>query len=628
MQRKKAKAVVTAVCLLCPASAAAAPVPTPPAPLRAGDIVAHLARTISWYRRVVAVEQSAEVPADVLARDSTQRSSTRAMQLGFDFARAAAALVSGDSAPAAGAATANSNIEQAAARAAERITSVEGRIAEVDAAVAKAGARSRATLTARRQELQAELNLAKQVQETVRGLRAFLSGQAAGSGGGLLGQIDRLERSVPEAMRTTQPPAPGVAASSGPATGALFRPESAGIIALLTEAIRMARSKNLLGDALAETDVVRKNVDQLRAPLTSDLRSAIQRSDAAVSDSASQDARQMDADRKEIEALTARFKQVSSALVPLREQGALIDGVRGSLREWRNTVEQRYNTAVSYLLFRAAALIVVIVVVLAVSEFWRRGTFRYVKDARRRRQFLLLRRIVVSCVVVAAILLGLATEFGSLATYAGFLTAGLAVALQNVILSVVAYFFLIGRYGVRVGDRVTISGVTGDVLDIGLVRIYLMEMAGTGADLHTTGRVVVFSNAVVFQPAALFKQMPGTEYVWHTVSLTLAPDSDFQVAESRLTAAVEAVYEQYRERIEQQHAAFQRLVDVQVSSPRPAGSLRFTDRGLEFCVRYPAEMRRASEIDDQVINALCDAIAREPRLALASSGAPKLQAGV
>ena len=135
----------------------------------------------------------------------------------------------------------------------------------------------------------------------------------------------------------------------------------------------------------------------------------------------------------------------------------------------------------------------------------------------------MLRRVVVTGVIVVVVALGLVNEMGSLATYAGFLTAGLAVALQNPIASVVAYFFLIGRYGLKVGDRVTISGVTGEIVEIGLVRLYLMEMTGDGADVHPTGRVVGYSNSVIFQPSALFRQMPGADYVWHAATLTLAP---------------------------------------------------------------------------------------------------------
>jgi small-conductance mechanosensitive channel len=62
--------------------------------------------------------------------------------------------------------------------------------------------------------------------------------------------------------------------------------------------------------------------------------------------------------------------------------------------------------------------------------------------------------------------LGFVSEFSSLATFAGFITAGIAVALQAVILSVAAYFFVIGRYGINVGDRISIAGVTGDEIDI------------------------------------------------------------------------------------------------------------------------------------------------------------------
>lgn len=612
--------------LLCPAFAGQAPTPAATSPLNAGEIVAHLARTIAWYRHMAAVEQSPQVPSDLLVRDSTQRTSTRALQLAFDFARAAVPLVSAGEPAGGKALPASFRVEQASTRANERVTTLEGRIAEVDAAIANAGARTRATLTARRKELLAELDLAKQVKDSMQGLRTFLNSQATSSGADLPAYIDRLERTVPEAMRATQlspaqTPAQGTAAA---AAGSPFRPESAGIVALLAETIRMARGKRQLDDAAAETATLQKNVDQIRAPLVSDLRTAIRRSDAAASDSGAQDAEQMDADRQEIEALTARFKQVSATLVPLREQGLLIQGARGSLTEWRNTVEQRFSAARGYLLFRVMAMAVTILLVVAISALWRRATFRYVRDARRRKQFLMMRRVVVTCVVVAMVVLGLVNELGSLATYAGFLTAGLAVALQNVILSVVAYFFLIGRYGIRVGDRVTISGVTGDVIDIGLVRMYLMEMTGAGADLRSTGRVVGFSNSVVFQPAALFKQMPGTDYVWHAVVLTLAPDTDSQLAETRLMAAVGAVYEQYRERIEQQHAASQRLVDLPLSTPKPEGRLRLTNAGLEFSARYPAEAQHAAETDKQVIQALSDAVAQEPGLAFASAGAPKL----
>ena len=591
------------------------------APVGTADVVAYLARSIEWYRHVTAIQESALQASDILARDNAQRTATRALQLAFDFARAAAPVVETASSPAGKAPVTGTSAERAMVRAVERVANIEARIAEVDAALGKAGGQARPNLMARRKELAAELKFAEQIKASVQGLRTFLSSQSTG-GASLLGFVDRLERSVPEAARGAQPQPPVATAS---AASEPFRPESSGIFALAMETIGMARLKSQLDDTLSETDSLRKKMDQLRAPLVSEITNAVRRSDTVSNDSASQDATQMEADRREIEALSARFQQVSAVLVPLREHGLQIEVTRGSLVEQRNSAQQRYTNAGRYLIFRVLGLILTIVVVLAISELWRRGTFRYVRDVRRRRQFLLLRRIVVGFVVAGAVVMGLVNEVGSLATYAGFLTAGLAVALQNVITSVVAYFFLIGRYGLRVGDRVTISGVCGDVLEIGLVRLYLMEMTGEGEDLHATGRVVGFSNSVLFQPAALFRQMPGTDYVWHSAVLTVAPDTDMQFAEGRLMEAVDAVYEPYRERLEQQHAAFQRLVDVPVTPPKPVARVRFTKDGLEFLVRYPAETAQASETDGRILNALAEAVAHEPRLQLAGSRGPRVQ---
>jgi small-conductance mechanosensitive channel len=598
----------------------------PPAPLHPSDIIAHLARTISWYRHVTQLEQSLPASSDILARENAQRSATQALQLAFDFGRAATPLAGDDQGASSKSATSTGNVARASAQAEERLRTIQSGLAEVSAELARAAGKKRDTLLARRKELEAHLVIAKEIQQSLQGLRTFLSSQGTGGGADLPAIIQKLERSVPEAIRGAPTPAASPAAPSS-AAQAPFRPESAGVFALATEAFRTETAKQQIAEVLAETDTLRKSAEDLRSSVVKDLSTIVHRTDTIGNNSASQDANQMDADRQEIESLTARFKQLSAALVPLREHTLQIETARSSIVEQRNAIQQRYSAAVTQLLFRVLGLLVTIGVVLTISELWRRATFRYVQDARRRNQFLLVRRVVVTGIIAVALVMGLVNEVGSLATYAGLLTAGLAVALQNVIVSIVAYFLLIGRYGLRVGDRVTISGVTGDVVEIGLVRIYLMELAGVAADLQPTGRVVWFSNSVLFQPVALFRQMPGADYVWHTVTLTLAPDTDRQMAETRLMSAVESVYAEYRERLEQQHAAFQRTVDLPVSPPKPEGRLRFTGAGLEFVVRYPADMRRATVMDDQVLNALSRAISQEPQLTLASSGAPRVQGG-
>jgi small-conductance mechanosensitive channel len=332
--------------------------------------------------------------------------------------------------------------------------------------------------------------------------------------------------------------------------------------------------------------------------------------------------------KAELDTLSAQHKQYSAALLPLSKQRVLLDQYQRNLANWKEAVRDEYKAGLRDLGGRLGILAAVLIVVVGFAELGRRATYRSVHDTRRRYQLLLLRRIVLWFLIAATVAFAFASELGSLATFAGLLTAGVAVSLQNVILSIVGYFFLIGKYGIRVGDRVQVAGVIGDVVEIGLVRLHLMECGGSGSDAQSTGRVVGFSNSVVFQPAAgVFKQIPGTHYVWREITLTLAPDGDFRAVEERLLSAVESVYSGYRESIERQRQQIEKTIGTAVGSLNPQSRLRLTKDGLEVVIRYPLELERASELDDRITRKVLDAIEQPPKLKLVGTVAPNLQLG-
>ena len=211
------------------------------------------------------------------------------------------------------------------------------------------------------------------------------------------------------------------------------------------------------------------------------------------------------------------------------------------------------------------------------------------------------RRIVIGCLCAVVVFFGCVTQFHSLATVAGFIVAGLAVGLQTILLSVAAYFFIIGRYGVQVGDRMTVTGVTGDVVEVDLLRFYLMELAGDGDELAPTGRVAVFNNAVLFQAGTpLYKQMPGIEYTWHEMTLSMHPTSSCEQVSKTILAMVGTIYEQYRASVERQHMDVMGWADIRAGMPKVESRLQFAEGGLQLLVRFPVELDNATRVDEQV----------------------------
>jgi len=610
-------------------AAAAKPVPVD---LTADQVMDHLNQVVSWYRRIATVGQSPTLADNALARERLQQTSTMALRLVFDFAHAAAALVgaspeavSSDAADSSPGSNDPGELQRVAARLDTRIAGLQAQLNGLDDQIPEATPKQRPVLVAQREQTQAALALARQVQVTIQTLQQFAATAATGGSGGatgLVAQINALERSIPEVRHSSSTDsAKSPAAASAPTSADSLPPQSPGLIALGSQWFALRSARRQLQDALQQTDDLSKALDELRGRLTSEVRSLLK---SSLAGPRLTDPTLLAAARAEINAATVRFKQLSTLLVPLSEEDISIDNTRSTLAELEGTIKARAGATARRLALHLAILAASILLIVAISSIWRRATFRYLHDARRRRQFLALRRIVTGLALTLIIVMAFVSEVGSLATYVGFLTAGLAVALQNVILAIVAYFFLIGRYGVRVGDRITLAGVTGRVVEIGLIRIYLMELAGV--ELRSTGRMIVLSNAVLFQPSALFKQIPGADYTWHTVVLTLAPGADLTQAQTRLKSAADSAFEKYRASIERQFAAVQRLVDFDSAAPSPEIHVRFTEKGLEFSVRYPVEAEHAAAIDQNMVSTLRAALDEAPQLPLAESGAPVLKA--
>ncbi len=609
------------------APAAAAPAsPGAPAALDGPAALRHLNMAVAWYRHVVSDIQPLGLPSEVIYQEQAQSLAVQAVRLAFQSARSEAKLVAAQEA-AAQAQTAGEGAAQrraqAEARTAARVQELQAQAAALEAKIAATPAARRADLAVQLERTKSQLDLQQALLEAIRKMASFAASNGEAEAG-LAGSVEQLARSIPEVL--------GQAGDTSKAGGnGTEHPTFSGSGGLLTEATTLYACMNAdrqLKALIERTAKMRQLADAVRTPLQAALRATIQESQT-LSDRqlpADGDASVIEKETRGDNALTDRFKQLVGALLPLSQEVMLLQDFSGNLSRWQELVQRASGFVMRSVIIRVSIIALALVVILGLSEAWRRVTFRYVKEARRRRQFLVLRRVVVGFLVAIVLILGLVTNFSSLATFAGFITAGIAVGLQAVLLSVAAYFLIIGRYGIRVGDRITIAGITGDVVDVGLVRFYLMELAGTGLEFRPTGRIVVFSNAVLFQAGTpLFKQIPGTEYAWHEVVMALKPEGDNRPAQEKLLAAVEEVYAGHRVEIERQHEAVERRGDIQVDAPHPEARIQFTDAGLELQVRYPVAIRQAREMDDQVTQKVLDLIAADPDLKATVSGTPKIR---
>ena len=601
----------------------------------AEDIVSFLNQTIVWSRQLTAEQQLVSEPSDALFLNDSRQVADQVVKLAFDFARARAQAMASQTDSAASRSQATSQYQRlidSATKADQQVKGLQGELDGFHQQLQTATGKKRTTLLAVISETEGELELFRTRRDTLRSMLQFATGTASSGlgSGSLLSQVEELARTIPVASAENKEPTNSNATTNNSTSPAVVasreRKESpTGILALTTDLFSMRRKLRALDDNLAQTEALYQSSKGLRAPLVAKIRELTQKGDDVAGQPDSQDPKVLAQQRKDLDALTAQFKQVSASLLPLGKQSILLDIYKRTTTNWRSAVNSQYKAELKGLLLRLAVLALVLGVLLGVSEVWKRATFRYVPDARRRYQFLLIRRIVLWCLTAIIIATAFASELGAITTFAGLLTAGIAVALQNVILSIAGYFFLIGKYGVRVGDRVNIAGVTGDVVDIGLVRLQLMEVTGGPAPLPT-GRVVAFSNAVVFQAnSGMFKQIPGTNFLWHEITLTLDAKGNYRQVEQRMMEAVNKVFAEYRDRMEVQRRNVERSLNSTVAAFSPESRLHLTQTSLEVVIRYPVDLEHAGEIDNRVTRAILQALELDPNLREQVSGGPTVR---
>jgi small-conductance mechanosensitive channel len=610
-----------------PPSAAAPSTSPPPAPLSGPQVIRLLDQCIDWYRTLGIQQQAANQPSDLLILYDNRQTASRVIALAFDIARADADILARQPADQNGApkdATMQSLLEMQA-KFASQGAAAQSELEGDQRQLSSASGNQSVELKAKIFELQGEIELINARKNLLATMLTIASeGDTSGvSSASLKAQVDAMAINLPAATATAapQPAAAALAmgtaapAAAGNATPAPLLGTSIniatrfGIWDLGANVLRLSEKMSTI-DALDQRSAVLQDAfAAIRNPLVEQLKALSARGDALANQADTADAAALNQTRQELDALADQFKSASTLLIPLGKVGVLLAQYRRNLSNWSGIVAGQYHDALKTLGVRVAVLAALLLLVFAAAELWRRTVVRYVHDPRRRYQLLLLRRIALWSLVVIIVGLAFASELTSVVTFAGLITAGLAVAMQSVLVSIVGYFFLIGKYGIRVGDRVQFGDVTGEVIEIGLVRLHLMELGGHG-QLGPTGRVVAFANAIVFQVSSgLFKQIPGVNFAWHETTLTLPAGVDYLTVKDKLMAAVTTALKDSHEEIERQTRVIQRTTaSSSGGESQPRVQLSFAPSGVEAHVRYPVHMSEAAAIDERVSQELLNAV--------------------
>lgn len=237
-----------------------------------------------------------------------------------------------------------------------------------------------------------------------------------------------------------------------------------------------------------------------------------------------------------------------------------------------------------------ASLVIVVVLALvgrAVSGVIRRQT----DDVRLRYRWSKTSTYIL--VPIGILLVGRVwfAGFGSIATYLGLVSAGIAIALRDLFVNLAGWVFILWRRPFVVGDRIEVAGYRGDVIDARIFQFTLLEIGNWVDADQSTGRVVHVPNGrVLSEPLANYTK--GFQYIWHELAVLVTFESNWKKAKALLKEIVAEhapqlgpdAQEQIRRR-SSQYLIFYHKLD-------PIVYTRVVDSGVLFTLRFLTEPRK------------------------------------
>ena len=273
--------------------------------------------------------------------------------------------------------------------------------------------------------------------------------------------------------------------------------------------------------------------------------------------------------------------------------------------------------------------LVVVVATLIIYRTIRNAIKRRVKDATRLQSMRVAVRNVLAVVSFVIILLIWLPTGNNLTTALGILGAGLAIASQELIGSLAAGVNIWVGNIYRVGDRVRIGEVVGDVMDISLARTTVMEVGEWVKADQYTGRVVNVANRMVWtNPVYNFTQHWG--YLWDEITLPISYESDWQRAAELMLEHGQTYTAELQADAE---AKLSRLIDrypLKDTKVEPTLYLAMTDNWIEMTLRFVVDAQERRRVKDEMHRDLLQHIQTEENITVASTtieivGFPRLE---
>ena len=264
------------------------------------------------------------------------------------------------------------------------------------------------------------------------------------------------------------------------------------------------------------------------------------------------------------------------------------------LSEWLNIPIKIFGySSIQVKVFASITALIIFFIIKKIIQKYAVNKIKDVKIRYRWQKILSYTSFTLSAIIIGQIWF---KGIQSIATYLGFVSAGIAIALKDPIVNLVGWQYIVWKKPFDVGERVEIGQKSGDVIDITPFNFTIMEIGNWVSADESTGRIVHIPNGQVFtQPLANYGK--GFQYIWNEISVLITFESNWQEAKSVLEKISSKRAAHLSEPAEKRVMEASKKFMITDQRLDPKVFTRILDSGIHLTIRYLCTpiRRRSSE---------------------------------
>ncbi|SHE99350.1 Small-conductance mechanosensitive channel [Marinitoga hydrogenitolerans DSM 16785] len=196
-------------------------------------------------------------------------------------------------------------------------------------------------------------------------------------------------------------------------------------------------------------------------------------------------------------------------------------------------------------------------------------------------------------ILIGALLIGRLwfEGFQSLSTFLGLFSAGLAIALRELITNFAGWIYIITKKPFIIGDRIEISDFAGDVIDISILNFTILEIKNWVNADQSTGRIIHIPNGIIFNQN-LANYTKDFKFIWNEIPVLITFDSNWKKAKNILLNIAKKHAEHLSKEAEEKlkQAAAKYMIYYNKLTPIVYTSVK--DNGVLLTIRYLIHPRK------------------------------------